>query len=170
MKYTLAIIVLLVGHFLHSQSRDEKLQQLNIKFPEKGKPLGNYADFVRVGNLIFLAGKGPLQENGTYVNGKLGKELSVEQGYHAAKLTAVHQLTILMNELGGLSRIKRIIKVNGYVNCENNFHDQAKVVNGFSDLLIEIFSKNGKHARTAIGVNSLLSNMAVEIEMIVEVE
>jgi enamine deaminase RidA (YjgF/YER057c/UK114 family) len=123
-----------------------------------------------VGNLLFLSGNGPRKENGEYTTGKLGQELTLEQGYAAARMTAIIQLAVLKKELGELSKVKRIVKVNGYVNSASTFYDQPKVINGFSNLMIEIFGNSGKHARTALGTNSLPLNMAVEVEMIVEVE
>jgi enamine deaminase RidA (YjgF/YER057c/UK114 family) len=125
---------------------------------------------VRVGNLLFLSGKGPLKNDGTYITGKLGKELSIEQGYEAAKLVAINQLAVLKNEVGELSKIKRIVKVLGLVNSESTFYDQPKVMNGFSDFLVLILGQKGKHARSAIGTNTLPFNMAVEVEMIVEID
>ena len=119
--------------------------------------------------LYIYQGKGPQQENGEYLKGKLGKEISIEQGYQAARLTGTIHLAVLKQELGELSKVKRIVKVNGYVNSEDNFYDQPKVMNGYSDLMVEIFGDKGKHARTALGVNTLPFNMLVEVEMIVEV-
>ncbi len=153
-----------------AQTPEEKLTALNIQLPRVAEPIGSYVDAVRVGNLLFLSGKGPRNENGEYITGKLGQELTLEQGYAAARLTAIVQLAVLKKELGDLSKVKRIVKVNGYVNAASTFYDQPKVINGFSDLMIEVFGNLGKHARTALGTNSLPLNMAVEVEMIVEVE
>lgn len=105
-----------------------------------------------------------------YIVGKLGKDLTIEQGYEAAKLTAINQIAVLKDILGDLNKVKKIVKVVGMVNGTANFYNQAKVINGFSDLIVEIFAEKGKHSRSAIGVASLPMNIAVEIEMIVEVE
>jgi enamine deaminase RidA (YjgF/YER057c/UK114 family) len=104
-----------------------------------------------------------------HLEGKLGDDLTIEEGYTAARVVAVNQLAVLKSYLGDLRRVKKIVKVNGFVNCVNSFVDQPKVINGFSDLMIEIFGEAGKHARTAVGTNSLPRNMAVEVEMIVEI-
>jgi enamine deaminase RidA (YjgF/YER057c/UK114 family) len=153
-----------------AQSPEQKLTELKIVLPDVPKAIGSYVDITRVGNLVFLSGKGPRQANGEYIKGKVGTDLTIEQGYAAARLAAVNQLAVLKKELGDLKKIKRIVKVNGYVNSAGTFYDQPKVVNGFSDLLIEIFGDAGKHARTAIGTAALPMNMAIEVEMIVEVE
>ena len=117
-----------------------------------------------------MSGKGPLRKDGSFVTGKLGKEVSIEQGYEAARLTAMIQIAVLKDVLGDLNKVKRIVKVLGMVNSSPDFYDQPKVINGFSDLIVEIFGEKGKHARSAIGVVSLPMNIAVEAEMIVEVE
>ena len=134
------------------------------------EPVGLYPHARRVGNLLFLSGKGPLQPNGKYISGKLGKDLTEQQGYEAARLTALIQIAVLKKELGSLSKVKRIVKVLGMVNCDSSFSTQPKVINGFSDMLVEVFGEKGKHARSAVGMAALPFNMAVEVEMIVEVE
>ena len=153
-----------------AQSPEQKLAQLKIDLPVVPEAIGSYVDMVRVGNVIFLSGKGPRQANGEYITGKLGDDLTIDQGYAAARLTALIQLAVLKKELGNLKKIKRIVKVNGYVNSASNFYDHPKVVNGFSDLLIQVFGEAGRHARTAIGTTALPMNMAIEVEMIVEIE
>ena len=155
---------------LSAQSPEQKLAQLKIALPAVPEAIGKYVDFTRVGNLVYLSGKGPRQANGEYIKGKLGSDLTVEQGYAAARLTAVNQLAVLKKAIGDLKKIKRIVKVNGYVNSAGTFYDQPKVVDGFSDLLIEIFGDAGKHARTSVGTAALPMNMAIEVEMIVEIE
>jgi enamine deaminase RidA (YjgF/YER057c/UK114 family) len=134
------------------------------------KPLANYVHIVRSGNLLFLAGKGPAKSDGTYITGKVGKDISLEQGREAARLTAINQLAVLKAELGSLNKVKRIVKVLGMVNSEGDFKDHPKVINGFSDLMVEVFGEKGRHARSAVGMCSLPNNMAVEIELIVEVK
>ncbi len=153
-----------------SQTPEAKLKELNIELPTIGKPVANFVHVVRTGNLLFLAGKGPSKPNGSYITGKVGADLSIEQGQAASRLTAIQQLAVLKMELGDLSKVKRIVKVLGMVNCNSDFKDHPKVINGFSDLMVEVFGEKGKHARSAVGMGSLPNNMAVEVEMIVEVE
>tara|TARA_R110002126_G_scaffold225856_2_gene370641 strand:- start:1168 stop:1743 length:576 start_codon:yes stop_codon:yes gene_type:complete len=145
------------------------LDSLGIVIRDQGIPVANYVHAVRSGNLLFLAGKGPKQANGENIVGKLGKDLSVDEGYAAAREVAINQLSVLKLELGNLNRIKRIVKVHGMVNAMPDFTDHSKVINGYSDLMVAVFGENGKHARAAVGMGSLPGNMAVEVEMIVEV-
>lgn len=149
---------------------EAKLKELGIALKKPGAPVANYVNVVQTGNLLFLAGKGPNKPEGGYVTGKVGTDLSVEEGYEAARLTAISQLSVLKAELGNLKRVKRILKVLGMVNCGPDFGNQPEVINGFSDLMVEVFGERGKHARAAVGMNSLPRNTSVEIEMIVKVE
>ncbi|MEM6806792.1 MAG: RidA family protein [Bacteroidota bacterium] len=149
---------------------EAKLKELGIELRQPGAPVANYVNAVQTGNLLFLAGKGPNKPEGGYVTGKVGIDLSVEEGYEAAKLTAISQLSVLKAELGNLNRVKRIVNVLGMVNCGPDFGNQPEVINGFSDLMVEVFGERGKHARAAVGMNSLPRNTSVEIEMIVEIE
>ncbi|MCK6692630.1 MAG: RidA family protein [Thermoanaerobaculia bacterium] len=149
---------------------EARLRDLGIVLPAPSQPVANYVHVVRTGNLLFLAGKGPSKPEGGYITGKVGTELSVEQGYEAARLTAIHQLAVLKAELGDLKKVKRIVKVLGMVNCNPDFANQPEVINGFSDLMVQVFGERGKHARSAVGMIALPRNMAVEIEMIVEAE
>jgi enamine deaminase RidA (YjgF/YER057c/UK114 family) len=165
--FVLSCILITVHGF--SQSPEENLVKSGIKLLELKSPVANYVHAVRTGKLIYLSGKGPQQENGEYLKGKLGNNISIDQGYQAARLTGTIHLAVLKQELGDLSKVKRIVKVNGYVNSDDNFYDQPKVMNGYSDLMVEIFGDKGKHARTALGVNTLPFNMLVEVELIVEV-
>lgn len=148
---------------------DAKLRALNLELPTLGVPQANYVHAVRSGNLIFLAGKGPTRADGTRVNGKLGADLTVEEGYAAARLAGLQQLAALKLELGDLGRVKRIVKVHGMVNATPDFTEHSKVINGFSDLMVEVFGEAGKHARAAVGMGSLPGGMAVEVEVVVEV-
>ncbi len=148
---------------------EKNLVGLGIQFEEISAPLANYVNSVRVGNLIFMAGKGPKGADGETITGKLGQELDVEQGYAAAKSIGVQQLSVLKSELGNLNKVKRIVKVTGMVNAVPEFKDHSKVINGYSDFMVEVFGDRGKHARAAVGMGSLPNNMAVEIEMVVEV-
>jgi enamine deaminase RidA (YjgF/YER057c/UK114 family) len=155
---------------LIAQDAETRLKELKIELPAIGQPLANYVHVVRSGNLLFLAGKGPSKSDGSYITGKVGTDLSIEQGREAARLTAINQLAVLKAELGSLDKVKRIVKVLGMVNCPAEFNDHPKVINGFSDLMVAVFGEKGKHARSAVGMCSLPNNMAVEIELIVEVE
>lgn len=148
---------------------EAKLQELGIELSTPSAPVANYVNAVRTGNLIFLAGKGPLKADGENITGKLGADLTIEQGYEAARITGINQLSVLKAELGNLNKVKRIVKVKGMVNAIAEFTDHPKVINGYSDLMVEVFGKKGKHARAAVGMGSLPSNIAVEIEMVVEV-
>ncbi len=148
---------------------EAKLKALNITLPTPPQPVANYVNGVRTGNLIFLAGKGPRYADGTEITGKLGQDVSIEKGYEGARLTAINQLAVLKAMLGDLNKVKRIVKVLGMVNSDPSFVEQPKVINGFSDLMVEVFGEKGKHARAAIGVASLPRGQAVEIELVVEV-
>ncbi len=149
---------------------EAKLQELGIELSTPSTPVANYVNAVRVGNMIFLSGKGPLKADGKNITGKVGVDLTIEQGYEAARITGINQLSVLKAELGNLNKVKRIVKVKGMVNAAPDFTDQPKVINGYSDLMVAVFGDKGKHARAAVGMGSLPSNIAVEIEMIVEVQ
>ena len=146
-----------------------RLAELGIELPEPPSPVANYVNGVQTGNLIFLAGKGPLRPDGTEIHGKLGADLTIEEGYEAARLTAINQLAVLKAMLGDLSRVVRIVKVLGMVNSDPDFVEQPAVINGFSDLIVEVFGERGKHARAAVGMATLPRGQAVEIELVVEV-
>jgi len=148
----------------------EQLREMKIILPEVGRPVANYVNVVRTGKLLFLAGKIPIDSAGNYVTGKLGKDLTVEEGYEAARLACLQLLSVLDIELDDLNRVSRIVKVTGMVNATPDFTQHSQVINGCSDLLGEVFGPNGKHARVAVGMGSLPLNAAVEIEMIVEVK
>jgi len=171
-KLFVACFLIGVSTNLFSQKTDfdKKLKELNIELYTPGKPMGNYVKAVRTGNLLYLAGHGPTKADGSNITGKVGKDLTTEQGYDAAKQTGIAILSTLKGELGDLNKVKRIVKVLGMVNCTENFVDQPKVMNGFSDLMVAVFGDKGKHARSAVGMYALPSNIAVEIEIIVEVE
>jgi enamine deaminase RidA (YjgF/YER057c/UK114 family) len=155
---------------VEAQTPEEKIKNAGFVLPPISKPIANYVKFVRTGNLIFLSGHGPTRADGTNITGKLGKDLNEKQGYEAAQITALSLLATLKDAIGDLGKVKRIVKVNGYVNCLPDFIDHPKVINGCSDLLVLIFGEKGKHARAAMGMVALPNNIAVEIEMIVEVE
>ncbi|MCW5921329.1 MAG: RidA family protein [Saprospiraceae bacterium] len=147
---------------------ESTLAALGITLPTPSAPVANYVKCVRTGNLLFLAGAGPMKD-GQYITGRLGADLSIEQGYQAARLTAINQLAVLKAELGDLRKVRRVVKVLGMVQCTPDFTNQPEVVNGFSDLMVEVFGERGKHARSAVGMSALPRGMAVEVELVVEV-
>ncbi|MDH5608883.1 MAG: RidA family protein [Cyclobacteriaceae bacterium] len=148
---------------------EERIASLGIVLTEPSAPVASYVNAVQTGNLIFLAGKGPSKPDGGYVEGKLGVDLTIEEGYEAARLTAIQQLSSLKAEIGDLNKVVRIVKVLGMVNASADFTEHPKVINGYSDVMVSVFGERGKHARAAVGMASLPSNIAVEVEMIVEV-
>ena len=163
------ILLLLVPAFFiitaaNAQTPEERLVELGISLPEVRQPAANFVKWRRVDNLIFLAG------TGSKAKGKLGKDLSVEEGYQAARLTGIDILATLKAACGSLDNIKQFVKVRGMVNSTPYFYDQPDVINGFSDLMVEVFGEKGKHARAAVGHASLPSDIAIEIEVIVEVK
>lgn len=149
---------------------DKKLKELNIQLPIAPSPVAKYVLIKKVGNLLYTSGQDCRRDGELLYEGKLGKDLSVEEGYNAAKETAINCLAVLKQELGSLDRIKQIVKVLGFVNSTDSFIEQPAVINGASELFVEVFGEKGKHARSAISSNSLPFNIPVEIEMIVEIE
>jgi enamine deaminase RidA (YjgF/YER057c/UK114 family) len=145
-------------------SAEKKLKELKIDLAAPSPPVANYVNAVQTGNLLFLAGKGP-----GAVRGKLGREFNIEQGYKHAREVGLALLAVMKAELGSLDRVKRVVKVLGMVNGMPEFTDQPKVINGCSDLFVEVFGERGKHARSAVGMGSLPNGIPVEIECIVEV-
>src|SRR5271170_5290235 len=134
---------------------DKKLKELGVELYPPTKPMGNYVKVVRTGNLLYFAGHGPTRADNSNITGKVGKDLTLEQGYEAAKQTGIALLSTLKSEIGDLNKVKRIVKVLGMVNCTQEFTDQPKVINGFSDLMVTIFGEKGKHARSAVGMYML---------------
>jgi enamine deaminase RidA (YjgF/YER057c/UK114 family) len=149
---------------------ETRLASLGITLPAAPPPVATYVNAVRTGNLVFLAGKGPLAEDGRLPTGRVGVEFTVEEGYQLARSTGLALLAALRAELGSLDRVRRVVKVLGLVAAPPEFGDHPKVINGCSDLLVQVFGEAGRHARSAIGVSSLPFVTPVEIEMIVEVE
>ena len=148
---------------------EQQLKELGITLPPVTAPVANYVNAVRTGNLLFLAGKGPSEADGTTHTGKVGRDVTVAEAYRHARLTGLNLIAVMQAELGDLDRVLRIVKVLGMVNGVPEFADQPKVINGCSDLFVEVFGDRGKHARSAIGMGSLPNNITVEIECIVEV-
>jgi enamine deaminase RidA (YjgF/YER057c/UK114 family) len=149
---------------------ETKLKEMDVELPQAATPMANYVSAVRTGNLVFLAGHGPIKEDSSLITGKVGLDLTTEQGYAAARRVAIGLLGSLKAEIGDLDKVKRVVKLLGLVNCTPDFAEQPSVINGASDFLVEVFGDRGKHARSAVGSNALPFNIAVEIEMIVEVE
>jgi enamine deaminase RidA (YjgF/YER057c/UK114 family) len=151
-------------------SAEKKLKELGIELAPVSSPVANYVNAVRTGNLLFLAGKGPRAgKDGKRVLGKVGADLTVEQAYEQARSVGLDLLAVMRSELGSLDKVKRVVKVLGMVNAVPEFGDQPKVINGCSDLFVQVFGERGKHARSAVGMGSLPSGIPVEIECIVEV-
>ncbi len=149
---------------------EKRIQELGITLPESPQPIANYVPTVRTGNLLFVAGLGPAaRPDGTTPNGKVGKDLTQEEGYEAARLVGINLLARLKSSLGDLDRVSRIVKLLSMVNCAPEFTQQPAVANGCSDLLVEVFGERGRHARSAVGMSSLPNDIPVEIEMVVEV-
>jgi enamine deaminase RidA (YjgF/YER057c/UK114 family) len=149
---------------------ETRLAELGIKLRIPGPPSANFLGARRVGNLVYLSGQGPVKEDGKFMIGKVGKEVSFEEAKYAARLTGISLLAALKAEVGNLNNVKRIIKVLGMVNAVPEFDNHSQVINGFSDLMVEVFGEDGRHARSAIGLGSLPRNIPVEIEMIVEMK
>ena len=148
---------------------EERLKELGIELPEVSPPKAMYVPERRVGNLVYVSGQLPVKEDGTFYQGKLGREHDVKTGQAAARRCAIGIIAALKAELGDLDLVKGIIKLQSFVNCEPDFNQQHIVTNGASELLFEVFGEIGKHARTAIGTNQLPLDATIEIEAIVEV-
>jgi enamine deaminase RidA (YjgF/YER057c/UK114 family) len=159
---TIALLTSGILFFANAQTPEDKIKELGLSIPEVSQPIANYVKWRQVGNMLYLAGSGP------NVFGKVGSDLTKEQGYDAARETGLGIIAVLKTATGDLNRVKQFVKVLGMVNCTPEFTAQPAVINGFSDLMVEVFGEKGKHARSAVGVGSLPNNMAVEIEVIVE--
>ncbi len=146
-------------------SAEAQLKSAGIELPDVPAPGGNYVHAVRTGNLLYLAGKGPIGS----VRGKVGGDVTIEQAYEAARETGLVLMAVMRDELGSLDKVTRIVKVLGMVNAVPEFEQQPKVINGCSDLFVEVFGDVGRHARSAVGMGSLPNQIPVEIECIVEV-
>jgi len=152
-------------------SAESKIKELGIALPPPPRPMGNYVPGVRTGNLLYLSGHGPVHVEGQPMpRGKVGRELSTEDGYKAARDVGINLLGSTRALLGSLDKVKRVVKVLGMVNSAEGFGEQPKVMNGFSDLMVEVFGEAGRHARSAVGMAELPAGIPVEIEMILEVE
>jgi enamine deaminase RidA (YjgF/YER057c/UK114 family) len=151
-------------------SAEANLKKLGIDLGTVSAPVANYVNAVRTGNLLFLAGKGPRADaQGVRPKGKVGRDYTVEQAYQHARSVGLDLIAVMRTELGSLDKVKRVVKVLGMVNAVPEFTDHPKVINGCSDLFVEVFGEAGKHARSAVGMGSLPMGIPVEIECIVEV-
>jgi enamine deaminase RidA (YjgF/YER057c/UK114 family) len=153
-----------------SSKPETRVQELHLTLPPAPKPVAVYKTAVKHGNLLFVSGHGPLKPDGTLIVGCVGKDLDLEQGKDAARQTGLAILATLRSHLGSLDKVKRLVKTFGMVNCTADYKDQPKVINGFSELMKDVFGDDGVGARSAVGHNSLPGNIAVEVECIFEVE
>ncbi len=149
---------------------EENLARLGLDVSKPPRPVANYVPAVRTGNLVFVSGQGPRRLDGSMITGKVGDAVSVDEAYEAARLCGINLISALKSEVDDLSRVKRVVKLLGMVNADPGFNDHPKVINGCSDLLVDVFGDTGKHARSAVGMGSLPNQISVEIEMIVEIE
>ena len=151
-------------------SIEQRLKELGLELPAVTAPVANYVNAVRTGNLLFLSGKIPVAADGQMMKGKVGADVTTEEAAKHARLVGLHLIAVLKAELGSLDKVRRIVKLLGMVNATPDYGDQPKVINGCSDLFVEVFGEKGRHARSAVGVGSLPNGVTVEVEAIVEVE
>jgi len=147
-------------------SFEERAKSLGIIVPTAATPIGAYVLAVQSGFLLFTAGQGPVKDGVVVFRGKVGRDVTVEEGYEAAKLCALNCLAAAKSVLGSLDRVERVVKVNGFVNSASGFNEQAKVMNGASDLLAQVFGEKGRHARTSVGVAELPRDVSVEVDLV----
>lgn len=150
-------------------SFEAKLKELGLVLPDPPKPVANYVPVVRVGNLLFLSGVLPSRDGQLIMTGKLGQELTIDQGKDASRVAVLNGLSIVKQEVGSLNHVKRIVKMVGHIASASGFTDQPQVLNGASDLLVSVFGDAGRHARVAVGAAELPRQAPVEIELVVEV-
>jgi enamine deaminase RidA (YjgF/YER057c/UK114 family) len=151
-------------------SVEQRLKDLGLELPAVSAPVANYVNAVRTGNLLFLSGKIPVTADGQMMKGKVGADVTTEEAAKHARLVGLHLIAVLKAELGSLDKVRRVVKLLGMVNATPEYGDQPKVINGCSDLFVEVFGEKGRHARSAVGVGSLPNGVTVEVEAIVEVE
>ncbi|MCT4706548.1 RidA family protein [Enterobacteriaceae bacterium H11S18] len=147
-----------------------RLADLGITLPASPAPVANFSSHVIAGNLLFLSGQGPVHPDNTKHRGKVGREVTTEEAYQHARLTGINLLAVIHEALGDLGRVKQVVKLLGMVNADHEFKDHPKVINGCSDLMVNVFGKQGVHARSAVGFSSLPDQITVEIEAIVAFE
>ena len=151
-------------------SVEQRLKELGLELPAVSAPVANYVNAARTGNLLYLSGKVPVAADGTMHKGKVGAGVTTEEAAQHARLVGLHLIAVLKAELGSLDKVRRVVKLLGMVNATPEYGDQPKVINGCSDLFVEVFGEKGRHARSAVGVGSLPNGVTVEVEAIVEVE
>lgn len=173
LRFVVFAVFILASLAVRGQNKSDpeaRLKELGITLITPVPPTANFVKAVRVDHFVYLSGHGPDKPGGGQVIGKLGSDLTVEQGKEAARLVGISLLSSLKAEIGDLNKVKRIVKVLGMVNAVPSFEQHSQVMNGFSDLMVQVFGENGKHARSSVGMSSLPANIPVEIEMIVELK
>jgi len=150
-------------------SAERRIADLGITLPNLPKPMANYVPFVRSGNLLFISGQGPRTLDNRFLTGKVGKDITAAEAYDHARLVGINLLAVVYHAQNGLATVVRVVKLTGFVNATDDFRDHPKVINGCSDLLVEVFGETGRHARSAVGVSGLPENISVEIEAIFEI-
>ena len=150
-------------------SAEQRIRELGIALPSGSAPAANYANAVRSGNLLFIAGKAPLPEDGKLPKGRLGREFTIEDGYRFARSAAIDLIAVMRAELGSLDKVARVVEIQGFLNAVPEFEDHAKVLNGCSDLLVEVFGAKGVHARSVLGASSLRGGLPVILKGVVEI-
>lgn len=166
----IALLLLSCATAAHGASPEDKLRELGLTLPVTSAPIANYVPAVRTGSLVFLSGHVPRDAAGKIIAGKVGRDATEQEANAAARTTTLALLATLKKEIGELAKVKRIVRVGGFVNAVDDFKAQPQVINGCSDLLVALFGERGRHARAALGVASLPLGAVVEIEMVVEVE
>lgn len=151
-------------------SAEQNLKDMGLALPAPSRPVANYVGAVRSGNLLFVSGHGPYNDGKVRMAGKVGRELTVEEGYQAARNAGLNCLATVKAVTGNLDKVRQVVKLLGMVHCTEDFKEQPKVINGCSDLLVELFGEIGKHARSAVGMPALPNGIPIEIEMILEVD
>jgi len=150
-------------------SAEARLKELGLVLPAMAKPVANYVPYRIAGSILYLSGQGPRDENGNNLSGKLGADISIEEGYRRARLVGLGLLAAMRDALGSLDRVDYVVKLLGMVNATPDFNDPPKVINGCSDLFVAVLGEHGRHARSAVGMGSLPNNMTVEIEAVIRV-
>ena len=148
---------------------EQRLKELGIELPQGSSPAANYANAVRSGSLLFIAGKGPLPSDGELPKGRLGREFTTEEGYQFAKSACIDLIAVMKSELGSLDKVARVVELQGFINADPNFEDHAKVMNGASGLLVQVFGEKGIHVRSVLGATSLRSGVPLVLKAVVEV-
>jgi len=148
---------------------EQTLKELGIELPQGSAPAANYTNAVRSGNLLFIAGKGPLPMDGNLPKGRLGQEFTTDEGYQFARSACIDLIAVIKNELGSLDKVARVVELQGFINADPGFEDHAKVMNGASDLLVQVFGEKGIHVRSVLGATSLRSGVPLVLKAVIEV-